>query len=146
MTWPEVRVSSFDELDGHTAYRLWQLRETVFVVEQSCPYPELDGRDLEPTTRHVWVEHEGAPIAYLRVLEDSGVARIGRVLVARPWRGNGLAEVLMRRALEQVGPRTSVLDAQSYLASWYVRFGYAPTGPEFFEAGVAHLPMRREAR
>ncbi|HZJ05524.1 MAG TPA: GNAT family N-acetyltransferase [Nocardioidaceae bacterium] len=146
MTRSEVRVCSFDELDAYTAYRLWQLRETVFVVEQSCPYPELDGRDLEPTARHLWVEHEGAPIAYLRILEDSGVPRIGRVLVARPWRGKGLAEVLMRSALEQVGPRPSVLDAQSYLASWYVRFGYAQTGPEFLDDGVAHLPMRREAR
>ena len=45
-----VRVAAFTDLDPTTAYHLWALREAVFVVEQACPYAELDGRDLEPTT------------------------------------------------------------------------------------------------
>ena len=58
----EVRVASFEQLDARTAYQLWQLRESVFVVEQECPYAELDGRDLEPGTRHVWAADESGPI------------------------------------------------------------------------------------
>ena len=139
----DVRVAAFDDLDGRTAYSLWQLRESVFVVEQECPYAELDGRDLEPGTRHVWVSDHGRPVAYLRVLEDPLAARIGRVLVAASHRGRGLAEVLMRRALEIVGDRPSVLDAQTYLADWYTRFGYETTGPEFLDDGIPHVPMRR---
>src|SRR5690606_34048120 len=81
---PTVRVASFAELDAPTLYRLLKLRVDVFVVEQKCAYPELDGRDLEPETRHLWIEDgAGAPLAYLRVLrEPDGAARIGRVVTA----------------------------------------------------------------
>lgn len=140
----DVHVASFDELDARTAYSLWQLRESVFVVEQQCPYPELDGKDLDPGTRHVWLS-ETAPVAYLRVLDDGGEPRIGRVLVARGHRGRGLARRLMLAGLEVVGHRSSRLDAQSYLVGWYERFDYRQTGPEFLEDGIPHVSMRRDA-
>ena len=139
----DVRVDGFDDLDARTAYLLWQLREKVFVVEQECPYAELDGRDLEPGTRHVWAAENGRPIGYLRVLDDGQDARIGRVLVVREHRGRGIAERLMREALRLVGDRASRLDAQSPLAPWYARFGYRQDGAEFVEDGIPHVPMRR---
>ena len=143
---PVVHVAPFDLLDARTTYRLWQLRESVFVVEQQCPYAELDGRDLEPGTLHVWVQDDAAPVAYLRILDDgSAPARIGRVLVASSARGKGLADALMRRALDEIGVRDSVLDAQSYLADWYRKFGYERTGTEFLDDGIPHIPMRRPA-
>jgi predicted GNAT family N-acyltransferase len=58
-----VRSAAFDELAGPTAYRLWALRSEVFVVEQAAAYLDLDGRDLEPGTRHLWVEADGLPVA-----------------------------------------------------------------------------------
>jgi ElaA protein len=139
----DVSVAGFDGLDPRTAYLLWQLRQDVFVVEQECPYPDLDGRDLEPGTRHLWVSEDERPVGYLRMLDEGNGWRIGRVLVAEGHRGRGIAETLMRRALEVVGERPSVLDAQSYLAGWYQRFGYEATGPEFLEDGIPHVPMRR---
>jgi ElaA protein len=118
----------------------------VFVVEQKCPYPELDGRDLEPDARHVWLERDGVPEAYLRILRDeNGLARIGRVCVAPGARGGGAAKVLMRAALDLVGPAPSTLDAQAYLARFYEGFGYRPSGPEYLEDGIPHIPMYREA-
>jgi ElaA protein len=140
-----LHTAAFEEIPGLTAYLLWQLRESVFVVEQACPYPELDGRDLEPTCRHVWAVVTGSsePVGYLRVLDDGDRLRIGRVLVSRPHRGRGLAGQLMRRALELVGDRPSRLDAQSPLAAWYTRFGYTQDGAEFVEDGIPHVPMRR---
>jgi ElaA protein len=137
-----VQVAAFDELDPRTAYALWQLRESVFVVEQNCPYPELDGRDLEPGTRHLWIDDDG-PVAYLRILDDGDQARIGRVLVRPSHRGKGLAETLMRHALELVGERRSRLDAQTYLAAWYRRIGYRQVGEEFLDDGIPHVPMTR---
>jgi ElaA protein len=113
------------------------------VVEQQCPYPELDGRDLEPGTRHVWLRSETGPIGYLRVLDEGDNLRIGRVLVERSHRGTGLSEVLVRTALELVGERPSRLDAQSPLASWYAGFGYRQVGEEFVEDGIPHIPMQR---
>lgn len=139
----DVRVGAFDDLHPRTAYLLWQLRESVFVVEQRCPYLELDGRDLEPTTRHVWAVREGRPVGYLRVLDDGGQHRVGRVVVARPHRGRGLSALLMRAALDVIGDRPSVLDAQSPLTGWYATFGYRRVGDEFVEDGIPHVPMRR---
>jgi ElaA protein len=137
-----IRTASFDQLDPRTAYLLWQLRERVFVVEQECAYLDLDGRDLEPGTRHVWAEEEGRPVAYLRVLEDPQEMRIGRVLVDESHRGRGLAEQLMDTALDVVGGRPCRLDAQSYLVGWYTRHGFEPCGEEFLEDGIPHVPMR----
>jgi len=138
----DVHDAAFDELDPRVAYRLFQLRESVFVVEQACPYLELDGRDLEPGTRHLWVADEERPVGYLRILEDEGHARIGRVVVAESHRGAGIAQALVQAAITHIGARPSRLDAQSYLATWYAKFGYEPTGPEFLDDGIPHVPMR----
>lgn len=140
-----LSTASFDELDPRTAYLLWQLRERVFVVEQECPYLELDGRDLEPTTRHLWLTEGGAPVAYLRVLQDTEEMRVGRVLVAPSHRRRGLGRALMEGALELVAERPCRLDAQSYLVQWYRSLGFEPCGAEFVEDGIPHVPMRRGA-
>ena len=68
-----VRSAPFSELDPRTAYLLWRLRSEVFVVEQDCPYLDLDGRDLEPQTVHLWVEtaeDPGTPLGTLRILQE----------------------------------------------------------------------------
>lgn len=142
---PTVRVQSVDDLDARSAYGVWRLRQQVFVIEQDCPYPDLDGRDLEPTARHVLLEEDGLLLGYLRILDDGPRARIGRVVVAAAARGRGLAAELMCAALAEVGDREVVLDAQSGLAGWYAGYGFQVDGPEFEEDGIAHLPMRRPA-
>ncbi|GAA1868326.1 GNAT family N-acetyltransferase [Asanoa iriomotensis] len=142
----ELRVASFADLDTITLYRLLELRCTVFVVEQESPYPDIDGRDVEPATRHVWVARDDRPVAYLRVLgEPDGSMRIGRVVVAKEARGSGMAGRLMDAALEIVGARPSVLDAQEHLAAFYARYGYAVSGEGFVEDGIPHVPMARAA-
>jgi ElaA protein len=141
------RSARFAELDAGTLYRLLKLRVDVFVVEQECAYPELDGRDPEPGTVHVWGSDEsGEVVAYLRILDDGDELRIGRVVTAESSRNGGLGGRLMREALAVVGDRPSVLDAQSRLTAFYERFGYAQDGPEFVEDGIPHTPMRRPAR
>ncbi len=145
-----IHTATFDALDTRTAYLLWQLRERVFVVEQECAYLDLDGRDLEAETLHLWADQDGRPVAYLRVLaEEAGAApagvRVGRVVVAPEQRGQGLAHQLMRAALEQVGDRPCRLDAQSYLVGWYRGLGFEQIGEEFLEDGIPHVPMARRA-
>jgi ElaA protein len=136
----DAHVSSIDPV---TLYRILALRTDVFVVEQRCAYPELDGRDLEASTRLVWAERNGAVLATLRLLvESDGTARIGRVATSSAARGHGLAAKLMERALELAPGRQVVLHAQSYLVDWYEKFGFVRTGPDFDEDGIAHAPMR----
>lgn len=140
-----LHEAGLDELDVRTLYALLRLRTDVFVVEQECPYPELDGRDTEPDARHLWLAPPGVPgdpRAYLRVLvEPDGVRRIGRVCTAAGDRGAGLSGQLMTAALAAGG--SFVLDAQSHLTGFYARYGFAPAGPEFVEDGISHTPMRR---
>lgn len=137
--------AAFEDVPAATAYRLLALRQEVFVVEQDCPYLDLDGRDLEPDARHLWVEDCGVPVAYLRVLADPEALRVGRVVTAPAARGRGLAASLVRRAVALAGGRDVVLDAQSHLVGWYAALGFAPDGPEFLEDGIPHRPMRRRA-
>jgi ElaA protein len=141
----EVRVASFRDLDTTTLYAILQLRSAVFVVEQNCPYNDLDGRDLEPGTRHVWLSRDDEILAYLRILDDGGVERIGRVVTARAARGAGHARRLMDQALTVIGNRPSVLEAQAYLVPFYARYGYQQTGPEYLEDGIPHVPMAKAA-
>ena len=139
------------DLDAATLYELLRLRVDVFVVEQACPYPELDGRDLEPATRHFWLETPGGEvISTLRLMEEyqSGepLFRIGRVCTKASDRGHGHTSRLMQAALAEVGPHTCRLSAQSYLADMYARHGFAQDGAEFVEDGIPHVPMVRACR
>lgn len=138
----DVRDAATADLDVGTLYRILKLRVDVFVVEQECAYPELDGRDLEPSTRQLWVEDAGEVVATLRVLHDGSAVRIGRVATAESARSAGHAGRLMQRALELAGDRDVVLDAQSYLQGWYEKFGFVRTGDEFLDDGIPHVPMQ----
>ena len=141
----ELRVASFADLDTTTLYAILKLRSDVFVVEQKCFYADPDGRDTEPGTRHVWIARDRDVLGYLRILDDGDAQRIGRVVVATAERGAGHAGRLMTEALTVIGNRDSVLDAQAHLVGFYQGFGYHPTGPEFLEDGIPHVPMRRPA-
>jgi ElaA protein len=139
-----VLTAGFDDLAPRTAYDVWRLRQQVFVVEQDCPYPDLDGRDLEEATRHVvLLDEDDRVVGTLRVLDDGDWARIGRVVVAPAARGRGLAALLMDEAMALCGDREVRLDAQTGLTGFYAGYGFEVTGPEFDEDGVMHVPMRR---
>ncbi len=134
------------DLDLPTAYAMLRLRVDVFVVEQDCPYPELDGRDLEPDAVWVWAADDDTVVGTLRILtEPDGTRRIGRVATAASARSSGVASDLMRHALGLCTGRPVTLDAQEHLESWYERFGFTRSGPRFVEDGIPHIPMTRHA-
>ena len=141
---PRLRRAAFADLTPFEVYRLCRLRVDVFVVEQECPYPELDGRDLEPATEHLWFEEDGEVLATIRVLDDGPTRAIGRVATAVPARGRGLAARLIETALESYGDGPLTLGAQAHLEGWYERFGFRRSGPGYDEDGIPHVPMRRE--
>ena len=141
----ELRVAAFSELDARTLYAILKLRCDVFVVEQECAYPELDGRDTEPGTRHLWLAAGLEVLAYLRILDDGDECRIGRVVTAPRVRGAGLAGRLVQHALTAIGDRPSVLHAQAHLVGFYGKYGFAQNGPEYLEDGIPHVPMVRAA-
>lgn len=139
------------DLDAAGLYDLLRLRAEVFVVEQQCPYPELDGQDLLSETRHFWLRDSGGEIlATLRLLEEypdeRKAFRIGRVCTRGSARGNGYAHRLMQAALADVGAYPCHLNAQTYLTEMYTRHGFVVDGAEFVEDGIPHVPMLRAGR
>lgn len=130
-------------------YALLRLRVEVFVVEQGCPYQELDGHDLDRTTRHYWLAPPGAmedPRATLRLLEPvDGQFRIGRVCAATLARRRREVRRLLEAALAEVGDAPCVLDAQRHCVELYGAYGFVADGAEFTEDGIPHVPMRRAA-
>ena len=146
-------VPAVDDLELHTAtgpdiaagdlYAALRLRAEVFVVEQACVYLDPDGRDLEPTTLHLWLRApDGQLASYVRVLaEPGGGHRIGRVVTDPDHRGHRLTTRLIAEALDRC-EGTVVLDAQSHLVVVYGRHGFVPDGTEFLDDGIPHTPMR----
>jgi ElaA protein len=139
----------FSELTLEQLYGLLQLRVDVFVVEQNCPYPELDGKDKHPQTRHLLGQDElGNIVAYSRVLAPSisyPQASIGRVAVAKSARGHGAANQLMQAAIaiaKQHWPDDNIqIGAQDYLRQFYQQHGFVVNSDVYLEDGIEHLDM-----
>ena len=143
----ELHIKAFDELTLTQLYNLVRARVALFVVEQECPYPELDGKDFG--AYQVWLVEYGEILAYLRVL-DRGVSypelSIGRVITTR--RGVGLGRRIMeegiRVAEEKFGPGPIRIQAQSYAQGFYALFGFKRVSDEFLEDGIPHVEMIRD--
>lgn len=136
-----VRAAHLAELDARTFHDIARLRIDTFVVEQSCAYPELDGRDALPDTLHLWIEEAGRVVATLRMYPDESVGWwIGRVATASDRRGRGHGAALMRHAISLVDGPVRIY-AQTRLAAWYAAFGFERCGEDFIEDGIDHTPM-----
>ena len=151
-----VRHAALAHVDPRTLYLLAKLRQDVFTLEQRATDPDLDGRDLDPTTTLMWLELPGAeaaamnlpglPVAHLRVLREAdGAVRIGRVAVHAAHRRGGYGRQLMGAALEharEIAPGAEVrIDAQAHLEQWYGSMGFETVGGMFMEAGIEHVAM-----
>lgn len=142
------RTKPFEQLSARELHDLLKLRIDVFVVEQHCPYPELDGRDLE-ALHLLGHAADGGLIACARILppSDDGMPRIGRVAVHEAHRAKGIAHALMRFALEEIeqryGSKRSKLSAQSHLQAFYAKHGYSAVSDEYLEDGIPHVDMER---
>lgn len=139
----ETRTAA--DLTAAELYAVLRLRVDVFVVEQECAYPELDGQDLLPDTLQVWAHEDGEVLGCIRVLRaGSATPAIGRVATAATARGRGVAGALIEHGIGLCGPGASIaLHAQAHLAGWYGRFGFVPDGEPYAEDGIPHVPMRR---
>ncbi|MNL43084.1 putative acyltransferase [compost metagenome] len=124
------------------------MRVDVFVVEQKCPYPELDGKDTDAL--HLRLLEGGELLAAARILAPHGAddpAKIGRVVVSPAHRGRRLGDSVMREAIaavERLFPGRPIgLSAQSHLKRFYGAFGFAAVSEEYLEDGIAHVDMLR---
>ncbi|WP_417346912.1 GNAT family N-acetyltransferase [Ferrimonas sp.] len=150
LTW---QLLTFDQLSNHALYDLIKLRIDIFVVEQNCPYPELDNKDRLPGVYHLLGYEDDTLVACARLL-PAGVSfdgvSIGRVAVATNQRGSRLGHQLMSEALaqcERLWPGQSIeIGAQEHLQGFYGQHGFEAFSEVYLEDGIPHLDMRRVAR
>ena len=145
-------VISWSELSRDDLYAILALRAEVFVVEQDCPYQDVDGKDvcsLHVVGRQSAGDGTGV-MAYARIVVPGGVyaePSIGRVVTSRAARGRGLGQQLMGRAIEACGlhfPGLPIrISAQAYLERFYFELGFVPTGKTYLEDNIPHLEMLR---
>jgi ElaA protein len=140
---PRISITwqRFEALTADEVYKLLRFRQSIFVVEQRSPFPDLDGLDQEAW--HLLLRAKGALAGYLRLIPSP--LRIGRVAVAAPLRRHGLGRRLMEEALSrcrQHYPGLPVaLTAQTHLVPFYRGLGFEPTGEPYDDFGLTHVDM-----
>lgn len=144
----DLKIKHFCELSPREVYCLMQARSEVFFLEQHITVEDADGVDFEAV--HMWLEHEEQPVALLRIIPPSvtadGYPSVGRLLVRRPWRRQGLCRRLMCEAIDYIrhqwGAAPIYISAQSYLVDFYCELGFEVCSEAYEEAGIEHRKMR----
>jgi ElaA protein len=144
-------LCGFEQLSSSQLYAILAARVSVFVVEQDCPYQDVDG--LDDIAIHVWAEDAaGKLLAYARILPP-GVRfdepAIGRVLTTTEGRGKGIGRELMHRSLLETDKRfpgqAIRISAQQYLERFYTELGFETVSGPYLEDDIPHLEMLRPA-
>ncbi|HDT2998897.1 TPA: GNAT family N-acetyltransferase [Proteus mirabilis] len=137
-----------NKLSSSTLYEILKLRNKVFIVEQKCPYQDIDDMDLSEKTMHVIGTYNGAIAAYSRVLNtnpETECVIIGRVIVAQKFRGESLGVELITKTIEQIKllkiNKPIMLSAQSHLTKFYGKFGFTEISDEYLEDNIPHIDM-----
>lgn len=141
-------IKSFDELTNHELYNMLRLRCDVFVVEQNCPYLDLDNKDQKGFHLLYYVDNKLAGVTRLL---PKGVSydevSIGRVVIAKSHRGLGLGVKLMEASIkgceEKFGKGPIRISAQYHLSKFYQSLGFVEQGEVYDEDGIPHIGMLR---
>ena len=139
-------MKTFDELTTKEFYMLVKERIAVFVVEQNCPYQEVD--EIDPEALHTFLtDEQGNVAAYTRIYKEEDAVHFGRVLVAKEHRQSGLGKQIVQRTLEvieQKYPNTPIIiGAQDYLRSFYESFGFNAISDVYLEDDIPHIDMKK---
>jgi len=143
MNW---QIKSFNELTNIELYKILKARSEVFVVEQTCPFLDIDGKDSD--CYHIFLEDKNEILAYARIL-PKGVAykkaSIGRVIVSINHRIHGYGRTLMSKAIEfiinELKETEIKIQAQSYLCKFYGSLGFKAISKEYLEDNIPHVDM-----
>lgn len=146
------QVKTFEQLTNNELYDALKLRIDVFVVEQTCYYPDLDDLDRDLNTLHVFSYQNNKMVAYLRILAK-GICypeyiAIGRVIIAPDARKHGYGNQLMQQALitcQQYFPKQNIkMSAQEHLEKYYQKHGFIRCSAMYLEDNIPHISMKLE--
>ena len=142
-------IKFFSELSAQRLYQILKLRQDVFVLEQTCLYPDLDNLDQKVIHVSLISEEDDDLVAYCRIIPADLVSpdvAIGRVVVAEGARSQGLAKKLMIKAIEFTNEEMQApaikVSAQSHLQAFYQSLGFAITSEPYDEDGIEHIDMK----
>lgn len=137
----QVRIKSFEDLTNRELYEILKLRVDVFVVEQECPYPEIDGKDYNAF--HIYLENQGQILAYSRVYEEEGQVHIGRVIAKE--RRKGHATLILKEAINVAKKfyqaKEIHIEAQTYAKKLYEKVGFVEDSEIYLLDGIEHVKM-----
>lgn len=145
----------FSELTLDELYSLLKLRIDVFVVEQTCFYPDLDSEpeclDRHSETIHLIGSEDNRIVAYARILAKGqsydDYTSIGRVAVAKSVRGSGAGHALISKAVticSETFPTTDIkISAQQHLAGYYQQHGFIQISDMYLEDNIPHIAMKK---
>ena len=138
----------FDDLDRRDLYAALALRQHTFVVEQKLNYQDADWED--PYAMHLLGKADGELVVYARLFKPHAgedFVRIGRIITAPAFRGEGFGEQLMHKLFELIedefGACRVVLSSQVTMQKFYEKYGFQPHGETYLEAGTPHVRMVR---
>lgn len=142
----ECIVKPFYDLTLHELYEILQLRNEVFIVEQNCPYQDLDNKDFKAS--HVLIYSNSKLVAYSRIFDVNITfkeASIGRVITHKEVRSSGVGKFLMEKSIENLyklyGKQSIRIGAQYYAIPFYQKFNFKPEGDIYLEDGIEHIEM-----
>ena len=142
----QVKLKSFDDLTSREVYEILRLRVDVFVVEQACPYPEIDGKDYDAI--HIYLENQGQILAYARVYEEEGQVHLGRVIAKE--RRKGHATLILKEAIKAAKKfyqaKEIHIEAQTYAKNLYKKVGFAEDSEIYLLDGIEHVKMVLELK
>ncbi len=140
----EILISRFSELDADTLHDIFQLRMSVFIIEQNCLYMDIDGRDRDAF--HLVCREGGRMVGYLRILRPGAFfkeASIGRVIAVE--RRRGIATAMLEGAIafirDSMHESVIRIESQTYACALYEKLGFVREGEEFLEDGIPHVQM-----
>lgn len=143
----EVVTKKFRELTLDELYEILSIRAEIFVVEQGCPYNDVDGKDKIAV--HILMKEKERVVAYCRVIPRGisySESSIGRVLVIKEMREKGLAREIVKRGIEYItevwNEDEITIGAQAYIEKFYSSLGFEPISQIYLEDGIPHLDMK----
>ena len=145
----EWQIKNFSELSLAQLEAVFQLRQQVFIIEQNCPYPDIDGRDQEALHLFGWNDNQLAATARIfpAFAPYNNLCSIGRICTHADYRRFGIGREMMRQLLKYCDSQIAKdikIGAQLYLKAFYSSFGFEQCSEPYDEDGIMHILMLRK--
>lgn len=137
-----IHIKTFEQLTTKELFHIYKLRVDTFVVEQQCPYHEID--DIDLIAHHIYLQQNTEMLAYCRLYKQNDTCHIGRVIAAtkRKEYGTQIMKTAIKFASDILHAQSINIEAQTYAKKFYEKLGFITTSEPFDEDGIQHIKMK----